>query len=134
MAISKILEENLEKMLGNDGISSKFHKHLVTESVGGNAGSYFDIDSNKERLCIAGNFHVDEEGRIIEFTNDTCPEGTYSLGFRLVTDNSYAAGYSKIVDCYCYSSEKLPSKLKNVIAGTVMGYNYKVGKTKKEQN
>ncbi|MBT3262605.1 hypothetical protein HN992_01670 [Candidatus Woesearchaeota archaeon] len=131
MARTKTLENNLERLLGEDLIRSDFHEFLITECAGGNAGTYYDVETGKEHLCIAGNFHADETGKIIKFTNHASNEGTYELGFRVVLDDEYKSGYSKIIDCYSYSGKELPTTLKNVIAGTVMGYNYQMRKAKK---
>ena len=132
MAKSTILEKNLEKMLGTNLVNSEFHDFLITESVGGNTGTYFDEETGKEHLCVAGNCQVTGLGEILEFTNSINCEENYSVGFRVVLDRNYKSGYSRIIDCYSHSCEKLPKQLTTIIAGTVMGYNYRMRKAKNE--
>jgi hypothetical protein len=127
---SKIVTSNLEKMINSDESLNEFQELLLNESIGGNAGIYFDKKTGGRYSCACANFHVKNNGKIIRFTNDLCPAKYFNMGFRVVVDPRHPKN-NLIVEAHSYDP-KLPNKdFKQVIYGTVSIYNSRSDQTKK---
>tara|TARA_Y100000310_G_C20677809_1_gene814107 strand:+ start:185 stop:604 length:420 start_codon:yes stop_codon:yes gene_type:complete len=121
----RIVRHNIDKMISTFDCISEFHKELLEESIGGNAGEYFDKENGMKYPCAAANFYVKENGEIIKFTNDVRNDFPYKMGFRVIVDLGYPVD-AKVVGISNLKNKYIPDDLKRVIVGTVAVYNSKL--------